>query len=121
MSDERFDLSPLDLAKDPERFESMVGRITWRARAELARRAGMHRVTPVEVVAAWYRPAIAAAALIAAISVTLLTMTNDSKTELPTGAYMSAAEVPASVSSWYEEGSTPTAAELLVVANEGGR
>lgn len=121
MSDERFDLSPLDLAKDPERFDRMVERITWRARSELARRARTHAISPVEIVAAWYRPAIAAAAMIAAVSLTLLATVGHARKEVPTGAYMSAAEVPAAMASWYEEGSSPTAAELLVVANEGGR
>jgi len=121
MSDERFDLSALDLGNDPERFESLVGRITWRARSELARRAALRHVTPVEMVAAWFRPAMAAAALIAAVSLTLLATVGRTQAEIPTGAYMSAAEVPAGMTGWYEEGSSPTADELLVVANEGGR
>ncbi|HEX6559730.1 MAG TPA: hypothetical protein VF021_09720 [Longimicrobiales bacterium] len=120
MSDERFDLSALDLSKDPERFENLVGRIAWRARGELARRAS-RRISPVEMVAAWYRPAIAAAAMIAAVSLTLLATVGRNRNDVQTGAYMSAAEVPAAMSGWFEEGSSPTAAELLVVAHEGDR
>lgn len=122
MSDERFDLSALDLDKDPERFERLVGNITWRARMELARRAARREVSPVEAVAAWFRPALAAAAAIAAVSLTLLGMTrrDASAEEMPTGAYMSGTEVPVALTTWYEEGSSPTAAELLV-ADEGGK
>ena len=120
MSDERFDLSPLDLGNDPEGFEKMVGRITWRARGELARRAGSKRITPVEMVAAWSRPAIAAAALIAAVSLTLLTTFGQPRNDLPAGAYMSGTEVPVALTSWYEDGTSPTAAELLV-ANGGDK
>ena len=117
MSDERIDLSPLDLRKDPDRFEKMVSRITWRARMELARRAAARDVSPVEALAVWYRPAIAAAAAIAIISLTLLAKAGQQNTDLPTGAYMSGAEVPVALTSWYEDGSSPTATELLV-ANE---
>lgn len=119
MNDERFDLSALDLNQDPERVERMVGGIMWRARMELVRRAAQRDVTAFEVVATWYRPALAAAAAIAAVSLTLLT-TFRPPPVVPTGAYMSAAEVPAAMSVWYEEDRVPTAAELLVVANEGG-
>jgi hypothetical protein len=120
MSDEQFDFSPLDPARDPDRFERMVSNITWRARMELKRRAERVRISPVEVVATWYRPALAAAAAIAAVSLTLLTTVGRAKTEVPTGAYMSSTEVPAALSTWYEEDSIPTAAELLV-AFEGDR
>ena len=120
MSDERIDLSALDMAEGSERFERIVGQITWRARMELARRAALRQVSPVEAVAAWYRPAIAAAAAIAIISVMALTTIGRHHTDVQPGAYMSGAEVPDALTSWYEEGSSPTAAELLV-ANEGGR
>ena len=119
--DERFDFSMLDLDNDPERFEKLVGTITWRARIELARRAARREVSPVEAVAVWYRPAIAAAAAIAVVSLTLLSTVGKANNEVATGAYMSSAEVPAALSSWYEEGTSPTAADLIVVADEGGK
>jgi len=122
MSEERFDFSALDLQSDPDRFERMVGNITWRARIELARRAAMGHVTPVDVLAAWSRPAMAAAAVIAVVSMTLLATIGrpQVETEIATGAYMSGTEVPAALTSWYEEGNSPTATEVLVAGNEGG-
>lgn len=119
MSDERIDLSSLDLGGDPERMERMVGNVMWRARAELARRKNARLVTPVEMVAAWFRPAIAAAAAIAAISLTAIATTRPADDVVQVGAYMSGNEVPASLTGWYEEGSDPTASELLVAANGG--
>lgn len=103
---------------DQQQVERMVGNIMWRARAELKRRRGL---TPVEAVAGWFRPAFAAAAAIAAISLTAIATTNQqTATEEPVvaGAYMSGAEVPAGLTTWYEEGSSPTADEILV-ANGG--
>lgn len=119
MNDERIDLSALGLDQDPERVERMVGGIMWRARMELARRAARREIGAFEMVATWYRPALAAAAAIAAVSLTLLA-TFQPRPVVATGAYMSAAEIPAAMSVWYEEDRVPTASELLVVANEGG-
>lgn len=119
MSDERIDLSPLDLDPDSERFHNLVGRIVWRARGELHRRAMTRPLTPVEMVAAWYRPALTAAAAIAVISLTLLATAGRKQEEVQAGAYMSGTEVPTALTNWYENGSSPTAAELLV-ANGGG-
>lgn len=120
MSDDRIDLSSLDLSRDPARMERMVASITWRARPELMRRRNTRPVTAVEMVAAWFRPALAAAAAVAAISVGAIAMSNRSGEVVQAGAYMSGSEVPVSLTTWYEEGSSPTAAELLVAANEGG-
>ncbi|MGQ0813278.1 MAG: hypothetical protein ACT4O1_02300 [Gemmatimonadota bacterium] len=114
MSDERIDFSALDIERDRQRIERMVGSVLWRARAELARRAATQNVGVVEAVAAWFRPAIAAAAAIAAISVAMLATVGRSSPETQTGAYMSSAFVPAAMTSWYEEDRLPTAAELMV-------
>src|SRR5205085_3154657 len=103
------------------------GSITWRARMELARRRALQRVDPVAAVAFWYRPAMAAAAVIAVVSATLLFTnraaqqpTQQQPTEVATGAYMSSTEVPVALASWYEQGNSPTAAELLVPSEESG-
>jgi hypothetical protein len=117
MTDERFDLSPLDPREDA-RFERMVRNITGRARGELARRAAP-RQTVFELVAGWARPALAAAATIAIISATLLAAYDRSAAGVVvTGAYMPASEVPPAASSWYEEDREPTVDDLLV-ASEG--
>ena len=120
MSDERFDFSVLGLAKDAARTERMVGNIMWRARAELARRAAAHDLGAVELVAAWYRPALATAAAIAAVSLTLLATVRPVPAVQRTDT-LSADDVPSAMNVWYEEGRSPTADELLVVANEGGK
>jgi hypothetical protein len=119
MSDERIDFSALDLTSDAALADRMVGNIMWRARAELARRAAARELGAVELVASWYRPALAAAAAIAAVSLTLLATVRP-VAPVPTTVFVSASDVPAAMSVWYEEERSPTAAELLVVANDGG-
>jgi hypothetical protein len=118
MTDERFDLSPLDPHGDA-RFERMVGVITERARFELARRAAAQRQSLVELVAGWARPALLAAATVAGVSITLLATYGRSSAEPVMGAYMPASEVPASATGWYEEDRDPTIDDLLVAANPG--
>jgi hypothetical protein len=119
MTDERFDLSPIK--PDDARFERMVSNITERARFELARRAAAQRVTVVELVAGWAKPALLAAASIAGVSLALLTMFDRSHAEAATSttAYMPATELPATASDWYEEGREPTVDELLVAGTQG--
>jgi hypothetical protein len=116
MTDERFDLSPLD-PLDDARIERMVGNITARARFELARRAAAQRQSVVELVAGWARPALLAAATVAGVSLTLLATYEPSDAEVVTGAYMPANEVPATASGWYEEDRDPTIDDLLVAIN----
>lgn len=121
MTDERFDLSPLDPHGDA-RFERMVGNITERARFELARRAAAQRQSVVELVAGWARPALLAAATIAGISLTLLaTFDRSNAGVVVTGAYMPASEVPAAATSWYEENREPTVEDLLIAAETEGQ
>ena len=120
MTDERFDLSPLDPREDA-RFERMVGNITERARFELARRRSAQRQSIVELVAGWARPALLAAATVAGISLTLLfTFDRSNAGIVVTGAYMPASEVPAAASGWYEEDRDPTVEDLLVSVSDVG-
>lgn len=119
MRDERLDLSALDPQEDA-RFERMVQNITTRARFELARRAAARRQSVVELVAGWARPALAAAASIAIVSATLLSMFEPSQAEASATAYMSPT-VPATASAWYEEDRDPTAVDLLVAVEGDNR
>ena len=120
MTDERFDLSPLDPREDA-RFERMVGNITERARFELARRRSAQRQSVVELMAGWARPALLTAATIAGISLTLLaTFDRSNAGVLVTGAYMPASEVPPAASGWYEEDRDPTVEDLLVSVSDVG-
>jgi hypothetical protein len=115
MTEERVNFSPL--SPDDEAIERMVRNIAWRTRAELARRAAQ-RLSVVELIAAWARPAIMIAASIAGISVTLLAWFDGSRAEAATGAYMPASEVPPTAVSWYEEDRDPTVEDLLVVSTQ---
>lgn len=117
MTDERFDLSPLDPREDA-RFERMVSSITERARFELARRRGAQRQSVVELVAGWARPALLAAATIAGVSLTLLATFDRTNAGVVVGAYMPAGEVPATATSWYEEDRDPTVEDLLVSVSD---
>ena len=117
MSDERIDFSALDPRQDA-RFERMTSNITERARFELARRAAARRTSVVELLGGWARPALLAAASIAAVSLSLLSSVEPDDSEM-VGAYMPAAEVPAAATSWYEENREPTADELLVASMVG--
>jgi hypothetical protein len=113
MSDERFDFEALKLEQDD--VDRMVGRVMWRAQSELLRRAQAQNSGLLGAVAGWVRPAAVAAAAIAIISLTsLATLLGSGASEPPTGAYMSSAEVPAALTSWYEEDRVPTADELLL-------
>ena len=113
MSDERFDFAALKLEQDD--VDRMVGRVMWRARGELARRAQAQNSGVLGAVAGWFRPAAVAAAAVALISVTTLaSLVGKTASEPQTGAYMSSAEVPAALTSWYEEDRLPTADELLL-------
>ena len=118
MTDERFDLSPLDPQEDA-RFEKMVSTITARARFELARRAAARRQSIVELVGGWARPALVAAASIAIVSVATLAKVDRHATAANGTAYISTTEVPAAVGEWYEEARDPTAVDLLVASSEG--
>lgn len=112
MSEERFDFEALKLAQDD--VDRMVGRVMWRARGELARRAQAQNSGLLGAVAGWFRPAAVAAAAVALISLTSLASLGGDGAEPTPGAYMSSAEVPAAMTSWYEEDRLPTADELLL-------
>lgn len=115
MTDEHFNFSPL--APDDEAVQRMLRNIDWRSRAELARRAAQ-RMSVVELIAGWARPAVLIAASIAGISVALLAFFDGSQAEAATGAFMPASEVPPTAVSWYEEDRDPTVEDLLVVSTQ---
>lgn len=59
---ERFDLSPLDPARDPERWARFAALTRLRIEAALP-----GAQAPLDLVAGWFRPILAAAALLAAV------------------------------------------------------
>ena len=105
------DLSPLDPTRDPERFNQIVAAITAEAADELARRA---RATPFTELARWQRPMLAAAAVLAIISLTVM-----SRIELPdvtedvTAGVEEALGVPSALAQWMWTDELPTTADLF--------
>jgi hypothetical protein len=62
---EPMDLSALDPARDPEQWSRLMETTRLRIEAALERRGGAPEV--VEILAAWYRPILAAAAVLALV------------------------------------------------------
>lgn len=114
MSD-RIDLSPLDPFADPARREQFVGGLMERAASELARRR--RSATVWGVMAAWARPALAAAAIAVVASAAALRSGAPATAE-ETGV-IEALAVPTPVESWLVEEREPSAEDLMLTL-EGG-
>ncbi len=103
------DLSPLDPTRDPEHFDEIVAAITTEAADELARRAS---ATPITELARWQRPMLAAAAVLAIISLTVM-----SRIELPDVTEEAGVEealgVPSELAQWMWTDELPTTADLF--------
>jgi hypothetical protein len=107
---EPLDLSPLDLRADRERWEGMVARIVSRAAAPR---------TPFTVLVGWRRPALAAAAAIAALSAGVLWREREAVASPGTSAtVVEALEMPRPVEDWVIEGRAPHGRDVLVAVDE---
>jgi hypothetical protein len=108
--DERLDLSALQL--DEARRELLVATIMANAGPELARRAAVD-VTPMLMLSRWSRPALAAAAVLAAVCVTVLSL---ERVEAPGPGYglADALAVPEPAVGWLVSERAPTVADVLV-------
>jgi hypothetical protein len=111
------DLRPLDPRGDPERWERLIAGTTARAAFELARRRRTQ--SPVFVLAGWVRPGLAAAAVLAAVSVGVLALAPGAQAAEPRVA--EALGVPTTVADWVETGSAPSAEELAAILAGSGR
>ncbi|HEX6135100.1 MAG TPA: hypothetical protein VFZ24_14120 [Longimicrobiales bacterium] len=109
MTDERLDLSALE--PDDVQRELLVAAIMARAGSELARRAA--DVSPIAVLSDWMRPALAAAAIVAAICISVLSSGELTHVE-PGAGLTDALDVPAPVNEWLISGREPTVADLLI-------
>ena len=111
MDTERVDLSPLDPAEDRLRYERLVRRIVAAADPELARRA--REAGTLALVAAWARPAVAAAAIVAAVALGGLSATQRDGAR-STESMVDALGVPAPAAEWLEHGREPSAEDLVL-------
>lgn len=107
----RIDLSPLDPAEDRLGYERLVRRIMDAAAPELTRRA--QAAGPLALLATWARPALTAAALIAALALGFLTAIDRTAVE-PTESMVEALGVPAPAADWLEDGREPTTSDLVL-------
>ncbi|MDQ6830183.1 MAG: hypothetical protein M3081_15105 [Gemmatimonadota bacterium] len=125
MTDDRseppIDFSPLDPVVDAERFDAVVGAITVRAAAELARRRSHPRraADALSVVAPWWREVVAAAAAIVALSVISLSRSSRAAPDTQPAVTIArdsvdeAVGVPPSLAPYLRSERLPSPAQLL--------
>ena len=111
--DERVDLTTLDLTA--EQRELLVASILTRAAAELERRA--NAVSPIYVLYAWTRPALAAAAVLALLCLSVL-LRDDSGGQQQALGLTEALNVPAPASAWLVGDRSPTVEDLILAMEE---
>ena len=116
--DRPMDLSPVDPTADPERFDQLVESVIARAADELAARR--IRSGPVVQIAAWRRPMLAAAAVVAVLAGTVLTQTRIPETMAieETDGVGEAVGVPVEIAQWLWEETVPSTADLFGVFPE---
>lgn len=112
MNDDRFDFGPLDPLRDPERVERAVRSIARRAAPLLAARRTPR--TAFQQVARWYRPMLAAAAVIMIASVSALLRFGGRSPESPPPSVAEVVGVPSTVAGWVRSDSLPTPGEIVV-------
>jgi len=115
MMEERMDLSELELSD--VRRELLVRGIVARAAAELSRRA-QQDVSPFTVLSSWARPALAAAAVLAALGLSVLSGHRGVHEEMLTGL-TDALAVPQPLDAWLVSEQAPTVADLMIALEEG--
>jgi hypothetical protein len=115
MMDDKIDLTALE--PDATELELLVAAITQRAAPELERRAALD-VSPIAVLHDWARPALAAAAAVALICVSVLAGHEFGGVTTPGTGLTEALAVPAPVNEWLAGDRSPTVADLML-AMEG--
>jgi hypothetical protein len=114
--DERMDLTPLEL--DATRRELLVAAIMAGAGAELERRRSAD-VSPMLMLSRWSRPALAAAAVLAAICVAVLSL--DATEPEPAVGLTEELSVPQPADAWLVAERAPTVGDLLATMERGSR
>jgi hypothetical protein len=119
MSDDRDPgWAPLDPTRDPARWEAMVREIVDRAAPILA---GYAARGPVDWLASWVRPTLAAAAIVAALAIGTLVAGGRGVAPGNDAAAIGLGDAlgyPAPVTAWVSTGQTPTIEELLIAMEE---
>jgi hypothetical protein len=111
MEPEPIDLSPLALPA--HRREGLIGAVLARARVGVVQR------TPLSELAGWARPTLAAAAVVAALSLGLLTRTGPAAAAEPLPLTVAdALSIPGPASDWVAEDRPPTEEDLLAQWDE---
>ncbi|MGD8868608.1 MAG: hypothetical protein PVI01_13305 [Gemmatimonadales bacterium] len=119
MNDERIDFSGLDPTQDAERFGAIVRSIAAAAAGELAARRA--RASVVGQVASWWRPLLAAAAIVGIVSIGALARLGTSTATAETEAGLAEAiGMPQQIAEWVLAEDVPTPTELLVVLEGDG-
>lgn len=119
MSDERIDFSGLDPTRDTKRFDAIVSSITAAAAGELAARRA--RASVVGQVVSWWRPLLAAAAVVGIVSIGALARLGTSAAVAESEAGLAEAiGMPQQVAEWVLSEDIPTTTELLVVLEGDG-
>jgi hypothetical protein len=124
MDERPIDLTPLDPALDREAWERRVAAIMALAAPELARRTVAGIVgSPALVLLDWFRPALAAAAVLAicaGASLAFLEGPVAAPPEEPAVA-AEALRLPTPVALWLEDDQTPSVADLALAMGGGGQ
>ncbi len=116
MDRDRIDLSLLDPAADPERWERLVGAVLRRATPELERRAA---AGPLTWVARWAMPALPLAAALAGLALAGLTVAERvDATEPVMAPIVRALGPPNPPYSWLAEARSPEASDLILAMQE---
>jgi hypothetical protein len=117
MTDERFDLSPIDL--DPLRRDALTTAILARGEPILARYSAARG--PLVVLTTWLRPALAAAAIVVAVALGVLARATREDATVSAPTTSEALGLPGPWVAWVETGRAPSLEELVVSMEEDSR
>lgn len=118
MTERRLDLRVLDPAAGGS-LDALLSEINERAAPELARRATARG--PIAVLAGWAKPALAAAAALAAVSLVGLSIARSAGSAAPLRGVPEELGLPSLVAEWVAEGRTPTRDDLLIAMDDDFR
>lgn len=118
MDEDPIDLTPLDPTLDAERWERRIAAITALAAPELARRAAAGSLPLVLV--GWFRPALAAAAVLALCAGGSLALLRGGAGSSEPAVAAEALHLPAPVALWLGDDQPPSVAELAMAVRAGG-